>query len=138
MIALVFALYCAASTSVAVTTLAKGEMSAIDEAREVVVRDGSEWSTLWKQHNWNDPPPRVDFAAQTVLGVFLGSRPTAGYSVEITKATLDGGTLVVEYVEHRPAARDITAQVLTMPFHLVSVPVHKGPVRFVRAEASRD
>lgn len=132
------ALLLAAPTNVAITTIAKGEMSAIDEARQVIVRDGAEWSALWKQHNWNDTPPPIDFTKSTVVGVFLGTRPSAGYSVEITKATLDGETLIVEYAERRPATGAVTAQVLTMPFHLAAVPAHRGPVRFVRLETPRD
>lgn len=138
MIAMLLALALAAPASVPVTTIVKGEMSAIEEARQVIVRSASEWAALWKQHNWDAPAPPVDFSKQSVVGVFLGTRPTAGYSVEITRATLDGATLVVEYSERRPAPTDVTAQVLTMPFHVVSVPAHAGPVRFARVEAKRD
>lgn len=120
------------------TTVAKGEMSAIDEARDVVVRDAAGWKKLWVQHDWNNPAPAVDFSKHTVVGVFLGTRQTAGFLVEITRVSRDGDALIVRYAERKPAARDVTAQVLTMPFHLVSVPAHKGAVRFARADGNRD
>jgi PrcB C-terminal len=121
-----------------VTTIAKGDMSAIDEPRQVVVRDAAAWSTLWRQHNWDAAAPTVDFATRMVVGVFLGTRPSAGFSVEITGAAIDGETLVVKFAERRPERGAIAAQVLTMPFHLAKVPVHKGPVRFEQVEGQRD
>jgi protease stability complex PrcB-like protein len=137
MVALILALWLA-PVNVPMTTIARGEMSAIDEPREVVVRDAAAWSKLWKEHNWNDPAPAVDFTRRMVIGVFLGTRQTAGYTVEVTGVTEDAGSLAVRYTERRPATRDVTAQILTMPFHLVSVAAHTGPVRFVRTEAERD
>ena len=61
-----------------------------------------------------------------VVGVFLGSRPTAGFGVEIVSAREEQGALVVRYRETRPAADAIAAQVLTSPYHLVAVPKRGG------------
>jgi hypothetical protein len=69
-----------------------------------------------------------------VVGVFLGSRPTAGYGVEILRTIGGGGAFIVEYVETAPPPGAITAQVLTMPYHLVAVPAHAGEVTFKRIE----
>ena len=65
-----------------------------------------------------------------VVGVFLGQRPSAGYSVEIIRTVDANGRLRVEYVETRPPAGSVTAQVLTAPFHLVAIPRHADPVSF--------
>jgi protease stability complex PrcB-like protein len=138
MTVILLALALAAPVSVPVTTLVKGQMSAIDEPRQAVVRDATEWAKLWKQHDWDAPPPSVDFSKHMVVGIFIGTRPTAGFAVEILKATLDAGTLTIHYAESRPPEGMITAQVLTMPFHLVSVPIHKGAVRFERVEAPHE
>ena len=74
--------------------------------------------------------PAVDFSREMVVAVFLGSRPTAGYGVEIVRAVGNSGTLVVEYVETAPSRDAITAQVLTAPYHLAAIPKHDGEVRF--------
>jgi hypothetical protein len=71
-----------------------------------------------------------------VVGVFLGTRPTAGFQVEITGVREQDGALVVEYVERRPPSDAMVAQVLTAPFHLVTVPRHEGPVRFTHPDRS--
>jgi len=41
-----------------------------------------------------------------------------------------GGALIVQYRETLPPARAMTAQVLTMPYHLVAIPTRSGEVKF--------
>jgi hypothetical protein len=74
----------------------------------------------------------VDFAKELVVGVFMGSRPSAGFSVEIVGTRVDGSVLVVQYRETRPPADALVAQVLTMPYHIAAVPKRAGvtDVRF--------
>jgi hypothetical protein len=43
--------------------------------------------------------------------------------------------LLVEYVQRQPGRGTMVAQILTEPFHLVSVPAQAGPVRFVQVPA---
>ena len=79
----------------------------------------AEWQALWKEHSPETAVPAVDFAQSSVVGVFLGFRPTAGFSVEITAVRVEGARTVVEYVEHRPPRDAFVAQILTFPFHIV-------------------
>jgi hypothetical protein len=109
------------------TTLAQGSNSQIMEPRQVVVRSAAEWQTLWKAHS-PQPAPVVDFSRSIIVGVFLGSRPTAGYQVAITALKSQDGKAIVEYVERRPEVGAIVAQVLTSPFHLVSIPRDRADV----------
>lgn len=112
------------------TTIARGPMSAITDARQVVVRSSAEWEALWKEHGVTQPLPVVNFSKEIVAAVFLGSRPTGGFNVEILSTRVEGDALIVEYGERRPGRGDIVSQVLTSPFHIVRLPAHKGPVRF--------
>jgi hypothetical protein len=112
-------------------TIDRGDMSALETPREAVARTEAEWTALWKLHAPARPAPVIDFTKNMVVGVFLGTRPTSGFSVEIVGASREGETLVVRYVERRPARDAITAQILTAPFHIVALPAHRGPVRFV-------
>jgi hypothetical protein len=107
-------------------------MSNIEEPRSVVVRTAAEWQALWKDHDPEHAAPVVDFADSMVIGVFLGSRPTAGFAVEITAVKEDANRTIVEYVERRPARDDLVAQVLTSPFHLVRVTRMPAAVEFRR------
>ena len=110
--------------------LDKGDQSNVDDGRQVAVRTTAEWNTLWRQHSPDRDQPRVDFGRDMVLGVFLGSRTTAGFSVEIVSALLEQGILVVRFRETRPQSDRILAQVITSPYHLVAVPRHTGDVKF--------
>lgn len=116
------------------TTISQSEQSGVEDARQVVVRTPEQWKALWKEHAPGQPMPAVDFMKTTVIGVFLGSRNTAGYRVTITGIERDGATVAVTYREERPAARDILAQVITFPHHLVRVERVEGQVKFTQAE----
>jgi hypothetical protein len=118
-----------------VTSVAQGPMSNIEEPRTVVVRTAAEWQALWKEHDPGRPPPKVDFGQSMVVGVFLGSRPSAGFVVEITAVKPDGSRTIVEYVERQPSRDEFVAQVVTSPFHLVRVLRTAGAVEFRRSGA---
>jgi hypothetical protein len=116
----------------ALTTIARGPASAVDEAREATALTEVDWEALWTAHAGRAPLPEVDFSTEMVVAVFLGTRPTGGFGVEIIGAHTENGALVVEYVERRPGRGGFVAQVLTTPFHIVKVPRHEGAVRFLK------
>lgn len=62
-----------------------------------------------------------------VIGLFLGQKSTGGYSVEITRAELDGANLRVFYRQGNPPPGAMLTQALTQPYHLV---------RFSRSESA--
>jgi hypothetical protein len=108
-----------------------GTMSQVSTPRQVTVRDGAAWAALWRAHSFG-PRPEVDFSREMVVGVFLGTRPTAGYAVEIVGVRAKGENLTVEYHEAVPDRDAITAQMLVSPYHLIAVPIRSGPVTFDR------
>jgi hypothetical protein len=115
--------------AIAVTNVAQGIASQIDEPRKVVVRSAEEFQALWKSHS-TAPLPKVDFSKSIVIGVFLGMRPTAGYTVGIQAVRRTEGGAVVEYIEGVPDKSKMVAQMLTSPFHLVSIPNDVKTVEF--------
>jgi VWFA-related protein len=118
---------------VQMTTLNSDMMSGIDRAEQLVARTAAEWQSLWQRHAPGRPAPSVDFTRNMIVAVFLGSRPTGGYQVEITGVRSDGKGVLVEWVERRPAPGQMAAQVLTSPAHIVTVARQDGEVRFVKA-----
>lgn len=110
----------------------RGPQSGVEQYREVVARTEEEWAALWASLPIDRAAPRVTFTSTMIAAVFLGSRPTAGYGVELLGVKLDGETLVVEYKETTPSPDAVTAQVLTTPFAIAGVPMHAGPVKFVK------
>ena len=111
-------------------TVQRGDLSGIEERREVVVSTPAEWAALWKQHQPGTKPPAIDFARSMVAGLFIGSRPTGGHSIEITAVQREGPDLVVLFRESKPDPREMVTQMITSPFHLVRFDAHEGPVRF--------
>ena len=114
-------------------SLDKGSSSDVSSARQVTVRDRDEWASLWRAHGSSRPLPGVDFSREMVVGVFLGSRPTAGFAVEIVGYREAGEALVVRYRETTPAPDAITAQVIVSPYHLAAIPKRAGNVTFEKA-----
>ncbi len=112
------------------TTLDRGALSAIEQPRQVVVRSQGEWDTLWKAHAPGRPEPKVDFTRQMVVGVFAGTRPTAGYDVTITGIRVEGDGLTVACTMSEPGKDMLVAQVITAPYHLVTTERREGSVRF--------
>jgi arylamine N-acetyltransferase len=118
------------TTAPAMRTIDKGDHSNIDDAAQIVAKTQQEWQALWQKHAADRPRPAVDFSKEMVVGVFLGSRPTAGYVLEIVSATQNDGTLAVRYRESAPSRGTMTAQVLTSSYHIVAVPFFPGGVKF--------
>ena len=117
-----------------VRSLDKGAISSVSAARQVTVREGGEWASLWKTHAPDRPAPAIDFTKEMVVGIFLGTRPTAGYAVEIVGYSGSGNDLVVQYRETAPSRDAITAQVIVSPYHLAAVPRRTGMVTFQKVQ----
>ena len=112
-------------------TIDKGDQSNIDAPRQALVRTPAEWEALWHMHTFDRARPAVDFSREMVVAVFMGTRPNAGYSVEVVSALEKGGALIVRYRETAPSPGAVTAQILTFPYHIVAFPkVNVTDVRF--------
>lgn len=101
----------------------------------LVARTEAEWTALWDLAG--RPPPGQLPPQQMALGVFLGTRTTTGYSVDIQRLRperQDGqrDRLVVEYREITPPDGLITSQVLTSPYAIILVDRSEAVVRYNR------
>ena len=109
--------------------------SNVEEPRTAVAWKSGEWESLWRSHaGLLKPAPAVDLTTRTVVAVFLGTRPTAGYAVEIVGTKQEGKTLIVEWREVRPKERMLLAQVLTSPAVIVSIPKFDGEIGFKKVQ----
>lgn len=92
---------------------------------QIVVRTQTEWDSLWHRHysgaNNRPPFPRIDFDRDWVVGIFLGTKPTGGYDVVITRAERRDSYLYVFYREKSPPSNAMVTQALTQPFDIVRV-----------------
>jgi hypothetical protein len=122
------------TTVPAMKTIDKGDHSNMDDAKQAAVKTVEAWKQLWQQHSPDRPLPAVDFTKEMVVGAFMGSRPSAGYTLEIVSAIEASGTLVVRYRDASPSRGTMTAQVITSPYHLVAVPFFPGDVKFEKVQ----
>lgn len=138
-IALMFAFICVgacaarppADGSQPIVSLAQETYSLAKTARREVVRDNVAWSKLWSEvQDMRRLAPPVDFERQMVLFVALGERRSGGYSIEIARAEVVEGTLVVHVRETGPEPGGIRTMALTAPLHAVMVPRNDLPVRW--------
>lgn len=120
-------------------SIASGVTSGIAVRREITITSPEAWGTLWAEHAYAigqaGPAPLVDFSREVVIAIFLGTRPSGGFSVAIRRIERGDGGLTVYFQEGRPAKDALVSQALTQPFHIVKVKVTQitaGRVRFVQ------
>ena len=66
-------------------------------------------------------PDDIDFEEKTVIAVFLGSRPTGGYSAEVKKIIKKEDKIVVNVQETRPGESCKVIMAVTYPYDAVLV-----------------
>jgi hypothetical protein len=112
----------------------KGATSGITAPRTVAIQSEEEWLALWKEHVAGQVPPlplpNVNFARYTVVGVFAGNKPTAGFSIVITRIQFKPDGVHVAYHEVAPDPSMAVADVVTQPFELRIIPHKNLPITF--------
>jgi hypothetical protein len=107
--------------------VARGQQAAgVDMAAFQLLRTNEELAAAWGRAygaSLQPPPvPAADLERETLLAVFLGSKPTGGYGAEVRGVTLEGGDLFVDLVESAPGPGAMVTQALTSPWLIVRVP----------------
>ena len=108
--------------SVPFSVIAAGGSSGIASERLQVLRDESSFSALWASHDLTLGPantePSVDFGQEMVIAVFLGAKPSSGYSIDISKIE-DGPNNIAVTVSIGISRCLPVAQVITQPYMIV-------------------
>lgn len=114
--------------------LATGALSAVTRPGERVVRTEQDWQKLWDEHAARVEPkpalPAVDFNKEMVVAVFMGRRPTGGYSVSVTGVRRGEKDVVVSVRRNSPPPGAITPQIVTSPYVFVAISKSDRPVKF--------
>ena len=115
-----------AETGLTWQELAKGSQASGGEgSRFFVATSQAELENLWglAYGGLLTPPevPDVDFSAESVAGMFLGQRPTGGYSVDVQGVSLEDGEVYLQVDVTEPAQGAITTQALTNPWVMVRI-----------------
>jgi hypothetical protein len=120
-------------TDLPARTVDRGGQSRVDAPRQVVARTAAEWSALWRRHAAGRPAPPVDLSKEMVVAVFLGSRNTGGYAVDVVSVGREAsGVVMVRYRERTPPRGAVTAQVITAPYVIIAIPQTADEISFER------
>ena len=104
--------------------LAGGSNAAASNFQVIVARDAASLGTVWNTaygRQTNIPTLPTLLSGRSVVGVFLGQRPTGGYSVSLASARIVGGVLELRVNVAAPGPGSITTQSLTSPWFAAEV-----------------
>ena len=121
------------SFNVPFSIIAQGDQSQLPLAKELVIRDNTEWQYLWLAHT-GDPgkvPPPIDFRTEMVMAFFLGQRPAGGYAIQVQKIRVIDNHLLVELTVKHPDPRAHTTMALTQTHTIIKLPSYTLPVKFL-------
>lgn len=126
--------------SLSVENVASDAFSGVKIAKNVVVKDAAAWQALWTEHSANRSPapalPKVDFAKQMLLGVFVGEHANGCRQLEIQRVGVSGATLLVEYDDHDVTTVAVCAAVASSGMQVVAVERSDAAVEFVNTSAT--
>ncbi|WP_157202166.1 hypothetical protein [Massilia sp. Root335] len=127
----------AAATDVPFRTADATSLSDVRAARTVVVKDAAAWTRLWNEHAPGRAQPAVDFAADMVVGVFMGTGASGCYTTAIDGVVRTADKILVHEIRSVPGPDIACAMYVTTPAHLVVVPRSDLPVEFALEMATR-
>jgi len=79
------------------------------------------WQRAYGSQLTVPPVPSLDFRRETVVALFLGTKPSGGYGVEVRAVREEEGDLYVDVTLTEPPAGAITTQALTSPWLIIRV-----------------
>jgi len=125
-------------TQYKITTIKKGSLYGAGQeqipAQNVVITTEEAWKNLLDKINTTNtvisPETTIDFTTQTVLASFMAIKKSGGYSVEITDIETQKDSLVIQTKTTSPATNSMVTQVITQPYHIVTMPISEKPITF--------
>jgi hypothetical protein len=121
-----------AEHEVPLTTLVQGANSEYGRFDEIpipedappecmVITDEEEYLRLISLAMIEEPETVMDFDSEIVLAALQGPKNTGGYAISIMRASQDENQVRIEVDVVEPEPGSMTIQVLTSPYHLVTV-----------------
>ncbi len=96
-----------------------------EENQELVIKTEQEFRELWVDLHEQQSPvpdvPEINFDNEMVIAVLMGVQNTGGYFTTIEEVGVFEGVTGIKVLETFPGEGCFTAQVLTMPYHIVRV-----------------
>jgi len=120
------------SESIDFITILSGEHSNMMKPNQVIIRDEESLKLLYKKLNETFFPPiqvpKIDFEKNIFLALYMGSRTSGGFSINVDHITASQSKLLVYYNENGP--QSMATAVMTQPFCLVKIERTELPIHF--------
>lgn len=122
-----------AGATVNFTELGSGSQASVPTYTVQIAATQPAANTLYSQAygNQSAAPSAPAVGNGTIVGVFLGQRPTGGYSVKVVRASAANGVLTLVVRVGAPGPGSIVTQALTSPWTLVRVEGRYSQVQLV-------
>ncbi len=96
--------------------------------RFLLITGPSAWATFVRQQRGQpDAWPKIDWEHEVVLVALMGGKRTGGYQITIKDVRIRDAQVIVRVEERSPQPGEMVIQVLTSPFHVVTVPREAFP-----------
>ena len=102
------------------TILVSSDYQGRDTESNVIIDNQKALNTLF-QSVGNEEVPKVDFAKNQVVALFLGMKKTGGYSISIDKIQEIDGKLILYKKVNRPKSDEMVTMALTNPFVIAEI-----------------
>lgn len=117
-----------AAVEVPFTRITEGLQSDVSRRVNYLVTSQSALEKLWTMVKATGTPPTIDFTKEAVIAVFAGEKPTAGYEITVSKVRDSADARIVAVSVMQPAPDCVTAQMVTMPYEILTVPATPLPL----------
>ncbi|MCL4416925.1 MAG: protease complex subunit PrcB family protein [Actinobacteria bacterium] len=109
---------------IALDTISKGKYSQQAEKEYFVIKDTESFNQLLAKISNGDSEitnKDVDFSKEMVVGVFLGEKPTGGYTVEISDVLKQDKYIEFLIKINEPNPGEIVTEAITSPYHIIKL-----------------
>lgn len=113
-----------------ITVLSEGSMSEVDSYQTLILDEQSTYQEFITSNNFVVPNP-IDLREHTVIAVFMGYRPTSGYSVEVVDLKEENQKMIITANLKQPGKNCINLQVTTNPYQIVSIKKTNLPIEII-------
>ena len=109
-------------------TIRKGTWGGKDSGY-YVIQNTEQWNEICKRVFPPDAVPEINFSNTTVIAVFMGLQPTAGYAIEVKEITDTIFRVVVKVAWITPGGK-MVLHVFTSPYHIIKTQKINKPITF--------
>jgi hypothetical protein len=119
--------------SISFKEILSGSNSNIFKASNMIIRSQDELETIYTSINKTILPkhdiPKIDFTKEIVIGLFMGSRNSSGYAIEIDKVQSEKEQTSIYIKKTSPSG--MVTSVMTQPFYLAKMDKPNTPIKFI-------